>query len=132
MSRYHAFRLTKGADLKQSLMQYVVAQGLTACIVTCCVGSLSHLHVRLAGAQAFLKITGPFEIVSLTGTLCTTGCHLHISVSKASGEVVGGHLMDGCVIETTAEVVLAELLEWTFKREVDPATGYLELITEKK
>lgn len=37
-----------------------------------------------------------FEIVSLTGTLSRHGAHLHISIADFQGNVVGGHLMDGC------------------------------------
>lgn len=85
----------------------------------------------MAGAQSVLNLTEPLEIVSLTGTVCPTGAHLHISASKVSGEVVGGHLLDGCLVETTAEVVLAVLNEWKFKREVDPSTGYLELVPSR-
>ena len=29
--------------------------------------------------------------------------HLHIAVADSAGNVVGGHLMDGCFIYTTAE-----------------------------
>jgi hypothetical protein len=37
-----------------------------------------------------------FEIVSLTGTLSRHGAHLHVAVADFQGNVVGGHLMDGC------------------------------------
>lgn len=37
-----------------------------------------------------------FEIVSLTGTLSRHGAHLHIAIADFQGNVVGGHLMDGC------------------------------------
>lgn len=81
MAQYHALRLTKGDDLKKSLLEYVKDHQLAACIVSCCVGSLSEFHVRVAGGQSQLRACEPLEILSLTGTLCTTGCHLHISVS---------------------------------------------------
>jgi predicted DNA-binding protein with PD1-like motif len=84
----------------------------------------------MAGAESTLETTEPLEIISLNGTLSLTGCHLHISVSKKSGEVIGGHLLDGCLVETTAEVVLTNLHSYTFTREVDPTTGFLELIVK--
>eukprot|EP01127_Copromyxa_protea_P015672 TRINITY_DN4551_c0_g1_i1.p1 TRINITY_DN4551_c0_g1~~TRINITY_DN4551_c0_g1_i1.p1 ORF type:complete len:148 (-),score=20.62 TRINITY_DN4551_c0_g1_i1:20-433(-) len=129
--RQHAFRLTKGADLKQSLWTYVKEHCLSAAIVSCCVGSLTHLKIRLAGAKTFLDLNESMEIVSLTGTLCATGCHLHISVAKKSGEVVGGHLLDGSLVDTTAEIVLTELPEYTFSREMSADTGFLELVVNK-
>lgn len=95
MSAHHVFRLTQGTDLKKALVAYVNEHQLSACIVSCCVGCLSQLHIRLAGAQSVLHLIEPLEIVSLTGTLCTTGAHIHISVAKIDGQVVGGHLLDG-------------------------------------
>jgi predicted DNA-binding protein with PD1-like motif len=56
-----------------------------------------------------MQLTEELEIVSITGTLCADGSHIHVSLAKASGEVVGGHLMDGCLVDTTAEIVLTRL-----------------------
>ena len=41
--------------------------------------------------------------------------------------VFGGHLRPGCLVNTTAEIVLAELPDTVFTRERDEATGYEEL-----
>ena len=38
-----------------------------------------------------------------------------------------GHLRPGCLVNTTAEIVLAELPDTVFTRERDEATGYEEL-----
>src|SRR3954451_22936063 len=35
--------------------------------------------------------------------------HLHLSVTDGDGVAFGGHLVDGCVVDTSAEVVLADL-----------------------
>ena len=35
--------------------------------------------------------------------------------------------MPGCIVRTTAEVVIALLPGWEFRRELDAATGYKEL-----
>ena len=67
------------------------------------------------------------EIVSLTGTVAEAGCHLHISLSREDLSVLGGHLRPGCLVNTTAEIVLAELPDTVFTRERDEATGYEEL-----
>lgn len=69
-----------------------------------------------------------FEIVSITGTLSTDGVHIHISVSDEEGNTIGGHLKDGCIINTTAEVCLLEFENIKFLREFDNNTGYKELI----
>jgi predicted DNA-binding protein with PD1-like motif len=53
-----------------------------------------------------MSYTGKFEIVSLTGTL-SVGCHhLHVAIADSTGAVFGGHLLPGCVVRTTAEIVL--------------------------
>ena len=66
--------------------------------------------------------------MSLTGTVAEAGCHLHISLSREDLSVLGGHLRPGCLVNTTAEIVLLELEGTAFSRESDPATGYDELV----
>lgn len=92
-----------------------------------CVGSLQCANIRYADCAQGTVIEGKLEILSLAGTLSRQGCHLHISVSDAQGHVVGGHLMPGSIIYTTAEIVLGILPEITFNREIDVKTGYKEL-----
>jgi predicted DNA-binding protein with PD1-like motif len=54
--------------------------------------------------------------------------HLHMALSTSSGEVLGGHVAAGCIVRTTAEVLLALLSEWEFSREPDDQTGFDELV----
>ncbi len=42
----------------------------------------------------------------------------------------GGHLAEGSLVYTTAEVVIVELVGARFRREIDPATSYKELVVE--
>ena len=39
--------------------------------------------------------------------------------------------MDGCRIDTTAEIAIAECTELEFLREVDSTCGYRELVVRK-
>jgi predicted DNA-binding protein with PD1-like motif len=48
-------------------------------------------------------------------------------VSDSTGRTIGGHLLDGCRVYTTAEIVLGELPALAFTREIDPTFGYREL-----
>jgi predicted DNA-binding protein with PD1-like motif len=58
------------------------------------------------------------------GTVCATGeFHLHLSVSKQCGSVVGGHLKGLSTVATTAEVVLAVMPDLVFNRLPDVNTG---------
>jgi len=45
------------------------------------------------------------------------GSHLHVALPTSTGEAFGGHLAPGCIVRTTAEVLLALLQEWEFARE---------------
>ena len=71
---------------------------------------------------------GKFEIDSLVGTISKDGPHIHLSLSDSNGKMVGGHLMEGCLIYTTAEIAIGELEDVTFSRPVDPETTYDELV----
>ncbi len=129
--RHWAFRLGPGADLKQALAALAKAKGLQAGFVAACVGSLSRARLRMPSAagepDAILTLDAPMEIVSLSGTLSPVGLHLHLSVAGPDGACVGGHLLDGCIVRTTAELVVGELMELVFRRSPDSRTGYLEL-----
>ena len=61
------------------------------------------------------------------GTLSKDGVHIHISVSDTNGNTIGGHLMNGCIINTTAEVIILNLDKFLFERNYDESTGYKEL-----
>jgi len=37
--------------------------------------------------------------------------------------VIGGHIVDGCIVRTTAEIVIVELSDLEFRREPDAADG---------
>lgn len=129
-----AVRLAPGSDLKAELVRLVAAEGVQAgCIVTC-VGSLTAARLRTPGAageaERVLVFDEPMEVLSLSGTLSPDGLHLHIALSRRDGSCVGGHLMPGCVVHTTAELVIGELEDVAFRRPVDPATGYGELSVE--
>jgi predicted DNA-binding protein with PD1-like motif len=40
----------------------------------------------------------------------------------------GGHVARGCIVRTTAEILLAVLDDVAFARAPDAATGYAELV----
>jgi predicted DNA-binding protein with PD1-like motif len=123
-----AFRLEPGEDLKASLDKYVKDHHIkAACIVTCS-GSLQQAVIRYADKKDADTLNGKFEIVSLTGTLAESGSHLHISVSDGNGRTIGGHLKEGSLVYTTAEIVIGILSDLEFTRETDTTYGYKELV----
>ncbi|AMR29809.1 hypothetical protein A0257_16300 [Hymenobacter psoromatis] len=127
----YALRLRPGDDLRQQLLAFVAAHRIEAGAVLTCVGSLTDVRLRLANQEEATLYRGHFEIVSLVGTLAASGGgHLHLSVADSTGRTLGGHLLDGCRVYTTAEIVLAALPGLVFTRETDPTFGYQELVVK--
>lgn len=132
-SRTLTLRLRPGQDLRQELLRAVEVEGLEAAAIVTCVGSLRRASLRFANQAEGAAVEGhTLEIVSLVGTLSTHGSHLHLAVSDETGRTVGGHLLDGSEVYTTAEVVLVALDDVRFRREVDPDTTYRELVIERR
>ncbi len=127
-----ALRLSPGDDLRLALQAawagLSTAHGVQAGCVVSAVGSLHDAVLRFAAELGGTRISGPLELLSLSGTFSADGPHLHASVSRADGTVAGGHLLPGCTVRTTAEVVLALLPGWRFSRQLDAATGFAELV----
>ena len=121
-------RLSPGADLRAALEAEAAAHSHRACFVVSGVGSLSGARLRLAGAPEPDTLRGDLEILTLAGTVAGNGSHLHMSVANSDGRVMGGHVTHGCIVRSTAEVLLLLLSEWSFNRELDPATGFAELV----
>ena len=125
--RVHALRLLPGEDLRLALEAATRARNLAAGCVLTCVGSLGRARLRPAGGEEVLELAGPLEIVALVGTLSPDGPHLHGAFADREGIVRGGHVLAGCTVLTTAELVLGELADLRFARALDPATGWREL-----
>jgi predicted DNA-binding protein with PD1-like motif len=128
----HAIRLKPGHDLRQEIEALVERESIQAGAVLTCVGSLSTAVLRMAGQKGLTFFERDFEIVSLVGTLSKDGCHLHLGLADFEGKMTGGHLAKGCLIRTTAEIVIAELRDFRFERDLDAETGYDELVIKKK
>jgi predicted DNA-binding protein with PD1-like motif len=132
--RVHAFRLTPGTDLEEELERLTAEHALRAGCILSCVGSLSRARLRMPGAigeaEVFKTFDEPMEVLSLTGTLCPDGLHVHISLARRDAICVGGHLARGCIVNTTVEMVIGEVLDVVFRRRLDHATGYDELSVE--
>lgn len=127
-------RLQPEDDLRGALVgafARLAAGGAQAACVLSCVGSLRAAVLRYADRPQGTALAGPLELLALSGKLSPDGPHLHGSVSDALGRVSGGHVMAGCVVRTTAEIVLAVLSGWAFARVPDAATGFMELMAKR-
>lgn len=126
--RNYTFRLKPGQDLFDSISLFVQENNLEAGCVLSGVGSLTRAEIRFANQEMTQTLEGHFEIVSLTGTVSIHGSHLHISISGEDGQTTGGHLVSGCKIYTTAEMVIAAFDDVVYKREFAEDSGYEELV----
>ncbi|WP_337886113.1 PPC domain-containing DNA-binding protein [Fischerella thermalis] len=122
-----AFRLRPNEDLRQSLKIFAINQNINAGFILTAIGSLKQASIRFANQQTSTVLTDKFEILSLNGTIANTGVHLHITIADKEGKTIGGHLDNGCIIYTTAEIVIGYTEEFAFTRTVDEQTGYQEL-----
>jgi predicted DNA-binding protein with PD1-like motif len=124
-------RLHPGADLRRELEAQTEALGGSAFVV-CGIGSLQGVRIRLAAEAHEMQREGPFEIVSLSGTLSKDGAHLHMAVADSHGQVLGGHVCYGNTVRTTAEVPVAKLVDWELDRDLDEGTGFNELVIRSR
>lgn len=121
-------RLHRGDDLLLSIRTLCEREKIDAAVVLSAVGCVSRAVLRDAGGVNLRSVDEPCEIVSLNGTASRTRCHLHLALSREDLSTIGGHMMPGCIVNTTCELVLGVLEHMRFDVEQDVQTGYDELI----
>lgn len=125
--RTHAFRLTRGQDLREGIEAYLHAHAIEAAAVVACVAASPARGCATPAANGFGRFARPWKSCRsparspYTAPICISPCP-----ARTSG-AVGGHLVCGCIVNTTAEVVLLELEDCVFLPRFDPQTGYHEL-----
>ena len=131
-NKVYVFRLKPGEDLRKSIEAIVKEKNIEAGWINTCVGSLTDYTIRFANQQEGIRGSGHFEIMSLAGTVSVNGSHLHISISDSTGKTIGGHLLDGCKIYTTVEIVIGFTTVYEFTRKKDGTTEWEELQVNEK
>ena len=121
-------RLHPKQDLRAALESVLVENNVDAAFVVQGIGSLGVARIRFAGMAEATELRGDLEILTLSGSLSPDGAHLHVSVANAQGRVFGGHVAPGCIVRTTAEVLLALLPDHAFSRAPDAESGCNELV----
>ena len=124
----HCIRLHRGDDLLHNIRSLAIKKEIRAGVILSAVGCISKGRLRDASGVNIRDIDEHCEIVSITGTVSARRCHLHIALSKEDLSTIGGHLTSGCIINTTCELVIAELPNVQYDVENDAETGYDELI----
>lgn len=124
----HCIRLRRGEDLLRAVKEVCASRNIKAGVVLSAVGCLSSARIRDASGVNIRQIADHCEIVSLNGTISSLRCHLHIACSKEDLSTFGGHLCEGCIVNTTCELVIAELPAIVYGAEEDAQTGYREIV----
>jgi uncharacterized protein len=134
--RQISFRLKPGQLLKEEIEKAAIEHDIRAGVLASVVGGLNEITFRLSGAtpgnHEYKTIEGPLEIVGATGTISRDGCHIHIVVADRKGKAMGGHLKNNCSVYFTVEVVFLVFDDVEYHREMDPETGYPEIVISKK
>jgi predicted DNA-binding protein with PD1-like motif len=121
-------RLGPGADLRRALEEIARREAPDGAFVLCGVGSLAAPCLRFADDPQARVLEGPYEILTLSGSIADGIAHLHVAVADAHGAVLGGHVAYGSEVRTTVEALLELVPGWRLSREHDPGTGFSELV----
>lgn len=85
-----------------------------------------------ANDYAWVRLTGPYEIVSLYGNITTVDgkpfLHAHVALGDNTFDVKGGHLKEA-VVSVTCEITLVRFRD-EIGRKRDEATGLWKLALE--
>ena len=125
-------RLRRGDDLLREVQKMAQEEQLELAVILSAVGCVTKARLRDASGVTVREIDEPCEIVSATGTVSRKRCHIHVALSKEDLSTVGGHLVEGCLINTTCELVLGVVEGWRCGVEQDAETGYDEIVFERE
>ncbi len=101
------------------------------------IGAVKHAVVGLYrnGKYETIHLEGPLEITSCIGNISLKEgapfAHAHVTLSNEKAEVKGGHVMPGCIIGATGELMLIEAKDLHLKRKLDERTNLFLLSMEK-
>ncbi len=120
-------RCEPGDDLYVSLDQLVQENDVRSGFFQV-IGAVSRarLGVFEHGKYEWMEHEGSLEISSCTGNISIKDgrslVHGHAVLTDHKGTVLGGHVVEGCIVDPTAEIHL-HVLEGSVERRLDKKTG---------
>jgi len=144
--RTFIIKIQQGEELVEKLTDTIREIGLDHAVIVSAVGSVTDVKFRGIKAGAKLPITvprmavhnveGPLELLGLNGNFFPDGegnpdCHLHIQMSKSSGEVIGGHLFTAKVF-ASCEIMVSELRAEGIERHYSKTGGTATIFIEEE
>ena len=121
-------RLEPGEDILKSIERVVKEQSVTSGHLSL-IGAVSRAHLgyfnREENEYRDFVVEEDLEIVSCVGNISQHNdqyiIHAHVVASDENGKCYGGHLMEGCRVSVTIEIVITEFPLMTRAR--DELTG---------
>jgi predicted DNA-binding protein with PD1-like motif len=129
-------RLSEDEDLLETINLVAKTSNVKTGMFTL-IGTLKKAVVGFyrEGKYETVHLDEPLEIVSCVGNISLKEnqpfAHAHIALSDEKGEVKGGHVMTGCIIGATGELVLIEAADLCLNRKLDEKTMLSLLSMEK-
>jgi predicted DNA-binding protein with PD1-like motif len=124
-SRTIFVRLRENEDLLNSIKEKAEQNGICAGFFFL-IGTVKRaiLGFYKEGKYKQTQVAGPLEIVSCLGNISIREdgelvAHAHIGVADEEGRMFGGHLLPGCPIDATGELVLIETPEAKLTRVLE-------------
>jgi len=139
-----ALRLPPGADVYTTLKEVARQEKIASGLILSGLGSLRQItlrNVRLFPEEfpiqdrhrIYAPRAEPMELLALSGNISQRDGEVHvhahamISSGLEEGAVYGGHLLEGCVVFSTVEIVICAIHGMNMIREMDPQTRVVEL-----
>jgi len=138
-------RVKPGSDLLRSLQKIVAEEGVKSGVIVSGVGLLKQAKLRNCRSlpeeypitdanRTYLSFEKPLEILSISGNVTLAEgeplVHAHLTLSSVEEDeitVIGGHLIEGCVVFGFSEFALLELEGIEMVKRFDEETQTLQL-----
>jgi predicted DNA-binding protein with PD1-like motif len=120
-------RLSENEDLLDTVTQVAMKTRIHAGFFIL-IGTLKSAKLGFfrEGNYEIVEMKQPLEIISCLGNMSTKEgkvfAHAHVAVSDEKGRAFGGHVMPGCIIGVTGELVLIETSGIQLSRKLDRRT----------
>lgn len=128
MGRVHVLRLDEGDYLLESIEVFIKQEQIRNAAVVSAIGTLDYCVLHMVMTTGYPPVEKfvrwedkPLELSSMSGIIASGVPHLHMVVSDDK-TAFSGHVEPGCRILYLAEIVIAELEGFDFKRIPDERT----------
>jgi len=142
-------RLRPEADLILSIKRIAEERSLRSGVILSGAGLLRKARIRNCKSlperypitdanRTFTTVERPLEVLAISGIIYTVkgeqNVHAHAVLSfieEGEISVIGGHLLEGCIVFGFAEIVIMELKNIMLEKTFDPETRTLQLFADE-